>query len=112
MDKLLIFAGTAQVNSTSWSLLQMKYDNIEINDQIYQERSDVDRARLEQLSLNLPAAQSALPELGDLVVSYKIKAVLKEEFEDLLSGEDSLGRINALIIDIDSILDVIDVINS
>lgn len=37
---------------------------------------------------------------------------LREAFEGLLSGEKSLGRINALITDIESILDVVDAINS
>lgn len=37
---------------------------------------------------------------------------MREAFEGLLSGEDSIGRINALIIDIESILDVVDAINA
>lgn len=37
---------------------------------------------------------------------------MREAFEALLSGEDASGRINALITDVESILDVIDAINS
>lgn len=37
---------------------------------------------------------------------------MREAFEGLLSGEDTTGRINALIIDIESILAVVDAINS
>ena len=37
---------------------------------------------------------------------------MREAFEGLLSGEDSIGRINALIRDVESILDVVDTINS
>nr|VFJ46489.1 MAG: hypothetical protein BECKDK2373B_GA0170837_101341 [Candidatus Kentron sp. DK] len=37
---------------------------------------------------------------------------MREAFDGLLSGEDAMGRINALIIDIESILDVVDAINS
>lgn len=37
---------------------------------------------------------------------------MREAFEGLLSGEDSIGHINALIIDVESIYNVIDALNS
>nr|VFJ99646.1 MAG: hypothetical protein BECKLFY1418A_GA0070994_11031 [Candidatus Kentron sp. LFY] len=37
---------------------------------------------------------------------------MRESFEALLSGEDAMGRINALIVEIESILAVVDTINS
>lgn len=37
---------------------------------------------------------------------------MREAFEGLLSGEDSLGRINGIIMDMKRVLDVIDTINS
>ncbi|MCI5166696.1 MAG: hypothetical protein D3903_11520 [Candidatus Electrothrix sp. GM3_4] len=51
-------------------------------------------------------------KVAELESASKAAGNMKEAFEILLSGKDALGRINALIKDIESILAVVDAVNS
>nr|VFK48671.1 MAG: hypothetical protein BECKTC1821E_GA0114239_11244 [Candidatus Kentron sp. TC] len=50
--------------------------------------------------------------IGEISSASNAARKMREAFEALLSGEDAMGRINALIVDIESILDIVDAINS
>jgi len=121
VDKLLVAAGAAQVDSTSWTLIVEKQTTA-MDEKTYAKRSRQDLCRLEQIARlrqqaqllgryfglleslatsdapdrtktaiegvvaglaklknELPAAATALPDVGRVVVDLKIRAALREE---------------------------------
>lgn len=124
VDKLLLAAGTAQIDSTSWSLVIEK-QSTGMDDDTYLERTSEDLSRLEtighlrrqarllgqyfgllealatsdspertkttiggvvselkKLEPQMPPLGQALPDIGKVVVEFRIRAALRRELED------------------------------